>query len=208
MRSRRRSVRRSGRFALHHAVAVADKLHVQPFLVGITLVAIGTDIPEVINSLVSSHLGYGEINVGDSIGSVFTQGSLAPGLFPVVAHSALRVERREVLLIPALTVAALGVGALVLRDGAISRADPILLIVAWVAGTSVAWRCRASAVETVVQEAAPRGAFLHVMLALLALTVVSAEWDLTPTSLPTPEPHRATVWSTDSRDPPECRTPN
>lgn len=164
----------ASRFALHHAVAVADKLHVPPFLVGITLVAIGTDTPELINSLVSSYLGHGDINVGDSIGSVFTQGSLALGLFPFVARSALRVERREVLLIPALTVAALAVGALVMRDGAISRADAVLLVLAWVVGTGVAWRYRASTVETVVHEAAPRGVFLHVVLALLALTAVGA----------------------------------
>lgn len=81
-------------FAVRHAVAVAEKLHLPPFLIGITLVALGTDMPEILNSIVSSHLGHGDINVGDSIGSVFTQGSLALGLFPFVAGTAFRVERR------------------------------------------------------------------------------------------------------------------
>lgn len=164
----------ASRFALRHAVAVADQLHVPPFLVGITLVAIGTDTPEMVNSLVSSYLGHGDINVGDSVGSVFTQGSLALGLFPFIAGSALHVERREGLLIPLLTIAALGVGALVMRDGAISRTDAVLLVLAWVAGTGVAWGCRASTTKTSTHEPTPSGVFLHAVLALLALAAVGA----------------------------------
>lgn len=164
----------ASRFALRHAVAVAETLHVPPFLVGITLVAIGTDTPEIINSLISSYLGHGDINVGDSIGSVFTQGTLALGLFPFVARSAVRVERREVLLIPVLTIAALGVGALVIRDGAISRADAVLLVTAWVVGTGVAWRYRVWTADTSAPGPAPRGVFLHVVLALLAFAAVGA----------------------------------
>jgi cation:H+ antiporter len=164
----------ASRFALHQAVSVADKLHTPPFLVGITLVAIGTDTPELINSLVSSYLEHGDINVGDSIGSVFTQGSLALGLFPFVARSAFRVERREVFLIPGLTLAALGLGALVVRDGAISRPDAVLLVAAWMTATGVAWRYRVSTEKRSAAKPGPRDIIRHVLFALLALGAVGA----------------------------------
>jgi len=66
----------ASRFALRHAVVVAEKLRLPPFLVGVSLVALGTDAPGIVNSLVSCYLGHGGINLGDSIGSVFPQGSL------------------------------------------------------------------------------------------------------------------------------------
>lgn len=164
----------ASRFALRHAVAVAEKLQVPPFLVGITLVALGTDTPEIVNSVVSSYLGHGDINAGDSIGSVFTQGSLVLGLFPFVAGSTPRIERREVLLVSGLTVAALALGGSLMSDGMISRVDAGLLVLTWVAATGVAWRYRTPITERSTHEAARPGVALHVVLALLALATVGA----------------------------------
>ena len=42
--------------------------------------AIGTDLPEMANSIIASATGHGEINVGDSIGSVVTQATVVIGL--------------------------------------------------------------------------------------------------------------------------------
>ncbi len=39
----------ASRFAVRHAVAAAEELHVSPFLIGFTLVALGTDMPEIFN---------------------------------------------------------------------------------------------------------------------------------------------------------------
>jgi hypothetical protein len=56
----------ASRFALRQAVA--ETLHVPLFLVGITVVANGTDTPEIINSLISSYLGH-----GDTIGPLLAE---------------------------------------------------------------------------------------------------------------------------------------
>ncbi|MBM3997486.1 MAG: hypothetical protein FJ303_25570 [Planctomycetes bacterium] len=98
----------ASRFAIHHAVAVAEKLNLPPFLIGSTLVAIGTDVPELVNSLVASYLGHGDINVGDSTGSIFTQGSML-GVFPFVSGATIAVQRRDIILVPSLTILALAV---------------------------------------------------------------------------------------------------
>jgi Ca2+/H+ antiporter len=63
----------ASRFAVGHAVAVAEKLRLPPFLVGVTLVALGTDMPEIVNSITASFLGHGDIAVGDAV----AQGSRA-----------------------------------------------------------------------------------------------------------------------------------
>ncbi|UCF58973.1 MAG: hypothetical protein JSV15_00665 [Candidatus Bathyarchaeota archaeon] len=35
--------------------------------------SIGTDLPEIANSITSSAIGHGDINIGDSLGSILAQ---------------------------------------------------------------------------------------------------------------------------------------
>jgi cation:H+ antiporter len=160
----------ASRFAIQHAFALAEKLHAPPFLVGITLVAVGTDMPEMFNSIVASYLGHGDINFGDSVGSVFTQGSII-GLFPFVAGTALRVERRDVILLPGLTIIGLAIGLLLMADGRFGRLDAVILIFTWLVLTGVAWRCGTAPPEAPTGAVAG-GALPHAVLALLALAAV------------------------------------
>ncbi|KKK42827.1 MAG: Inner membrane protein YrbG, partial [Candidatus Lokiarchaeum sp. GC14_75] len=59
--------------AVRHSVILASALGVSPLIIGVTIVSIGTDLPEILNSIISSFLGHGDINVGDSVGSNLTQ---------------------------------------------------------------------------------------------------------------------------------------
>lgn len=63
----------SSRWAVGHLTAFAAGTRIPPFVIGITLVSIGTDLPEIANSLVASVTGHGDINIGDSIGSATRQ---------------------------------------------------------------------------------------------------------------------------------------
>lgn len=165
----------ASRFALRHAVAIAETLDVPAFLVGVTLVAIGTDTPEILNSLISSYLGHGDINVGDSIGSAFTQATLVLGLFPFIAGAVVRVERREILLVAGLTLAALGVGAWTIRsDGYLSRTDAALLVLMWGAATGVAWRYRVVTPPATAVTPSSHGVLFHVGFALVGFAAVGA----------------------------------
>jgi cation:H+ antiporter len=159
------------RYAILHAVAVAERLHVPPFLVGITLVAVGTDLPELLNSIVSSYLGHGDINIGDSTGSVFTQGSII-GLFPFVARAVIPIERREVVLVPTLTILGLAIGLLLMLDGTVGRLDATILVVTWAALTAVAWRYGTVSLDGAKPEGPRAGIMRHIVLALVALTAV------------------------------------
>lgn len=163
----------SSRFAIKNSVTVAEKLNVSPFLIGITLVAVGTDTPEIINSIISSYLGKGDINVGDSIGSVFTQSTLILGLFPIVAGTTIFVERLEIFLISSLSIISLVIGLFLLSDSQVTRIDASILLFLWFFFTGIAWYFQKSLLDPVGDlGGTTRNVITHVVLALTAFGVV------------------------------------
>ncbi|MGE4158013.1 MAG: hypothetical protein AB7F75_02825, partial [Planctomycetota bacterium] len=130
----------ASRNGIRNSVEVAERLHVSPFIIGITLVALGTDCPEITNSIVSSYLGKGDINVGDSIGSVFTQCALILGLFPFVAGGTIAIDRKEIMLTMSFSIFSLSCGSWLMRDALISHGDGLALLVLWILGSGLVWR--------------------------------------------------------------------
>ncbi len=128
----------ASRHALDAASDVGRMLGLSPFVLGMTVVAIGTDLPEMANSLVSSATGHGDLNVGDSIGSVVTQSTLVLGILAMSGR--LRTSQRFVVTAGSLTVLALLIGAMVIGDGMFSRTDSLLLIATWLVGTFIIQR--------------------------------------------------------------------
>lgn len=118
----------SGR-AVAYTRALAAALGAPAFLVGVVLVSIGTDLPEIANSIAAHLAGEGDINVGDSVGSALTQYTLVLGLFPFVAI--LPIARRQVGVVTVFTMAGLGLTILFVADGWLARWEGALLILAW-----------------------------------------------------------------------------
>ncbi len=138
----------SGR-AVTYAGDLARGSRLPPFFVGMTLLAIGTDLPEIANSIVASFTDNGDINVGDSIGSAATQMTLVLGLLPFVAASVPLGERGSPLLrgqqaTAWLTAGSLLLVALVVLDDHIGRIDAVVLIVVWILGSRLIYRCTRS----------------------------------------------------------------
>lgn len=126
------------RRALKHATALSAGTRLPPFIIGVTLLAIGTDLPEIANSIVASISGNGDINVGDSVGSAATQSTLVLGLLPLLG-GAFAVGRRQIFSIGGVTVGTLVLGAILMADGDISRIDALLLIGGFLLGTAFTW---------------------------------------------------------------------
>ena len=101
----------ASRKAVFYASQLAQGLKIPPFLIGLTLISIGTDIPEIANSVVSSLAGHGDLNVGDSVGSVMTQITLVFGLLPFFAGK-MEIDRTRIALVSISTIIALGIGIL------------------------------------------------------------------------------------------------
>ena len=118
--------------AVAYTRSLAAVLGAPPFVVGVVLVALGTDLPEIANSI-SSHLqDEGDVNVGDSVGSTLTQYTFVLGLFPLVV-AVIAISRRQVGLVTLLTVGGLGLTTLFVADGFLGRTEGSVLVVAWAA---------------------------------------------------------------------------
>ena len=116
--------------AVAYTRALAAALGAPAFLVGVVLVSIGTDLPEIANSIAAHVQGEGDVNVGDSVGSTLTQYTFVLGLFPLVV-SVLAIQRRQVGLVSVLTLGGLGLTALFVHDGWLDRWEGIVLVSAW-----------------------------------------------------------------------------
>jgi cation:H+ antiporter len=116
--------------AVEHSVEIASALRISPLVIGLVLVSIGTDLPEIANSIASSALGHGDINVGDSLGSVLTQMTLVFGLIPFLGGK-FKVNRKDVLVIGVCEVLALIIVVSIVEKGYISRMNALFLVASW-----------------------------------------------------------------------------
>src|ERR671918_785157 len=119
--------------AVAYTRSLAAALGAPAFLVGVVLVSIGTDLPEMANSVAAHVQGEGDVNVGDSVGSALTQYTFVLGLFPLVA--VISIDRLQIGLVTVLTVTGLGLTTLFVADGWLGRLDGAILVLSWVVFT-------------------------------------------------------------------------
>jgi cation:H+ antiporter len=94
------------------------------------VVSLGTDLPEIINSITSSAMGHGDINVGDSFGSVLVQITLILGLVALLGGT-FRVKRNEIAVIGSCELLALIASVSMVEKGYISRTNAVFLVVSF-----------------------------------------------------------------------------
>lgn len=161
--------------AVAYTRALAAALGAPPFIVGVVLVSLGTDLPEIANSIAAHVQGEGDVNVGDSIGSTLTQYTLVLGLFPLVA-GALVIDRRQIGVVTVLTMGGLGLTSLFVADGWLGRWDGLVLVTAWAVFTYVVIRVIPGSrpEDPPAVRLAGRGGQAGVVLAALAVVGVGA----------------------------------
>ncbi len=124
--------------------SIARRLGLTPLVIGLTVVAFGTSMPELVVSLNAALAGAGDIAVGNVVGSnIFNIGvilAIAALVCPIRVDAA--VVRADA---PIMIVASLALGGL-LFFGDISRLAGILLFTALIG--YVAWSIRAARRET------------------------------------------------------------
>ncbi len=157
--------------AVSYTRALAAGFGAPPFVVGVVLVGVGTDLPEIANSIASHLQGEGDVNVGDSIGSTLTQSTFVLGIFPLVA-GVLVISRRQVGLITVLTIAGLGLTTLFVLDGHLDRLEGLALIAAWGVATVVVTKLLSGGVGDAPPAVRHNGRFRQGLIALGALAVV------------------------------------
>jgi cation:H+ antiporter len=107
-------------FLVRGGVEIARRLGVSEAIVGLTVVAFGTSLPELATSVVAVLKGQSEIGVGNVLGSNIFNLGLVVGTAFLIRPAAVPIN---VILwdVPILIAATVIVGLVVLRDGRINR---------------------------------------------------------------------------------------
>jgi len=164
------------RSAVTDATKLVKGTRLPPFFVGMTLLALGTDLPEIANSIVASYTNHGDVNVGDSIGSTATQLTLVLGLLPFAGFAIPLGARGSRLLRGQQTTAwltaisLLGVAVLVLDDH-LGRLDAVLLIGVWIAGSRLVYGSTRTDPQLALEARVGNRARLigHLLIAIVAI---------------------------------------
>lgn len=112
---------------IDYSAILATAFGISPLVIGVVFVALGTDFPEIINSIVSSYLGHADINIGDSLGSVLSQMTIMFGLLPFFGGP-IKLKRREVLVIGSCLILSLLFLFMIFDTGGFNKLQAFLMI--------------------------------------------------------------------------------
>lgn len=112
------------------AAALARAADVSAFFVGVTVVAVGSSLPEIATSLYAAAYGSGDLVVGHIVGSVTSQITLGVGVVALAAP--LSVARHKTRVYGGGMLAAMAVMAVALQSGTITRTQGALMVLAYV----------------------------------------------------------------------------
>ena len=122
-------------FSSDKVVAYAQKFAVvfnfPPLIVGLVIVAIGTDLPEIANSIISATMGHGDITIGTGIGSCIVQITLVLGLIPLLAKRDILLSRKNTLLVGGAAIIAVLAAILAIQGNEISRTTAFALLLVY-----------------------------------------------------------------------------
>ena len=121
-------------FALEGALRISSRYGVSRGFVGLTVLAIGTGLPELVVGVVGgmeqlSGIEASGVVVGNMTGSVVAQGALVLGVSGLFTY--LRLAPRMIRRDGTILLLAIGLFALVGSDGEIARAEGAVLIVGY-----------------------------------------------------------------------------
>jgi cation:H+ antiporter len=119
------------------AIAIATLLGASPLLIGLTVVAVGTSLPELATSVTASLRGESDIAVGNVVGSNIFNVLIVLGLSSSTAPGGIVVPPAAISFdIPIMIAVALMCFPICFTASRISRKEGILLLVCYVLYTS------------------------------------------------------------------------
>ena len=127
----------SSRLLVWGAVGVAQEFGVSDLIIGLTIVALGTSLPELAASVIAARKGEHDIAIGNVVGSNMFNILAVIGIATVIApmnNIPLEVLHRDWLVMLALTMALLVMAyGFKKKEGRITRIEGMFLIVCYVA---------------------------------------------------------------------------
>ncbi len=124
------------RWLVDSAVAIAESLNVSELIIGLTIIAGGTSLPEVVTSVIASIRGERDIAVGNVVGSSLFNLMCVLGFAGIFAPTGIDVTPAVLRFdLPILIVVSFACIPIFFTDGAISRWEGLLLVTYYVAYT-------------------------------------------------------------------------
>ena len=119
-----------GNFVVDGASAIAAKLGMSETLIGMTIVALGTSLPELVTSMVAAKKGESDLALGNAIGSnifniIFVLGFSAV-ISPITVDILAIIDTIAVVAVSALTLGFAATGK------KINRAEGAIMVAAYV----------------------------------------------------------------------------
>lgn len=126
----------SSRLLVWGAIGVATEFGVSDLIIGLTIVALGTSLPELAASIIAARKGEHDIAIGNVVGSNMFNILAVIGIATLIApmnNIALEVLQRDWLIMLVLTIALLIMTyRFKKQDGKITRTKGMFLVVAYV----------------------------------------------------------------------------
>ena len=145
-----------GELIVRSAVSIAQRLHVSPMIIGLTLVGFGTSTPELVTSVEAALIGSPGIAVGNVVGSNIANILLILGVAASIA--AIRVTPSDFWRDGGVLAVASVICAAVVLSGTLDRMAGMILVaclLVYLVGTIVLERRRRAGGESVyIAEAA------------------------------------------------------
>lgn len=110
------------------AVGIAEKMGVPPMLVGLVLMSLATTAPELMASLLAAIEGNPEVALGNAVGSVIIDASLALGLAALVATSPLVADPKLLRVSGTFLVGVMFLAFGMTYDGTLTRYEGGILV--------------------------------------------------------------------------------
>ncbi|MBM3129650.1 MAG: calcium/sodium antiporter [Chloroflexi bacterium] len=119
------------RALLDGAIAIAQALGISQIIIALTIVAVGTSLPELATTVIASHKGEADIGIGNAVGSNIFNILLILGVTALVQPITARDLR--LLDLGALIFFALGLLPMMIHGNRLTRLDGALLLLAYAA---------------------------------------------------------------------------
>ncbi|MBO7190329.1 MAG: calcium/sodium antiporter [Alistipes sp.] len=113
------------------SVALARRMHIPEFIVGLTVVAVGTSMPEMAVSMISAVEGHGDMAIGNVVGSNIANTLLILGvcaIFSPILFTKSNVRRD----VPLNLVVSIVLMIVAFTSAAINRIEGIILLVGYI----------------------------------------------------------------------------
>jgi cation:H+ antiporter len=113
------------------ALAIADSLGVTGGLVGFTLVAVGTSLPELVTAVVAARKGETELILGNLLGSNLFNSLAVGGLIALLGAGPIDDRSLVTVGVGGMTIITLAAWAFMIGRKTVSRLEAAVLLLAW-----------------------------------------------------------------------------